>query len=279
LSRARPGEERRAAHKSGWSAGTTSPSLPIMSLAAIDDVLRELDEIVAVSRQRGSADGFFAALYRRTTAEVKRGIERGAFVDGERLARFDVLFAQRYLSAWHARERGEPTTAVWGVALGCDRAYWPVVLQHLLLGMNAHINLDLGISAAEIAPGAAIGGLQRDFDAVNGILASMVNDMQARLATIWPAMRWLDRSGGELDEAVINFSIQRARTEAWSVAQALAAMPAAAEREAYIRRVDDEMAALGRRVLRPGVKLSMKLALIRMRERGTVADKIDVLFR
>lgn len=250
-----------------------------MSLAAIDEVLRQLDEIVAVSRRRGSADGYFAALYRRTTAEVKRGIERGAFVDGERLARFDALFAERYLAAWRARERGEPTTAAWGVALGCDREYWPVVLQHLLLGMNAHINLDLGIAAAEIAPGAAIGGLQRDFDAVNAILAAMVNDMQARLAAIWPAMRWLDRSGGELDEAVINFSIQRARTEAWRVAVALAALPSAAEREAYIRRVDADMAALGRRVLRPGAKLTLKLALIRMRERGSVADKIDVLFK
>ena len=43
-----------------------------MTLESIDDVLRELDAIVAVSRERGVADGYFAALYRRTTAEELR---------------------------------------------------------------------------------------------------------------------------------------------------------------------------------------------------------------
>jgi hypothetical protein len=40
----------------------------------------------------------------------------------------------------------------------------PRVVQHVLLGMNAHINLDLGVAAAEVAPGPAIAGLRGDFD-------------------------------------------------------------------------------------------------------------------
>lgn len=249
-----------------------------MTLESIDDVLRELDAIVAVSRKRGVADGYFAALYRRTTAEVKARIERGEFEDAVRMTRLDVAFARRYLDAWHARERGEPTTAVWAVALGAGRDFWPVVLQHLLLGMNAHINLDLGIAAAEIAPGAAIGGLERDFNAINGVLADMVDDVQARLARIWPAMRWLDRAGQDVDEAVVNFSIRRARDHAWLTATTLASLSAPG-REVHIRKVDAAMAALGRRVLHPGAALALKLAVVRLRERGSVAGKIGVLFQ
>lgn len=248
-----------------------------MTLDSIDDVLRELDTIVAVSRQRGSADGYFAALYRRTTAEVKARIEKGIFADSARMTRLDIVFARRYLEAWQARERGERTSAVWSVAFGGARDFWPIVLQHLLLGMNAHINLDLGVAAAEVAPGDAISGLEGDFAAINGVLADMVDDVQARLAQIWPAMRWLDRAGSDVDEAVVNFSIRRARDHAWLTATTLARLPAVA-RDMHIRNVDAAMAALGRRVLNPGPSLAVKLAAVRLRERGSVAAKIDTLF-
>lgn len=249
-----------------------------MTLATIDDVLRELDAIVAASRERGSADGYFAALYRRTTAAVKAAIEAGEFEDGPRMVRLDVIFAERYIAAWHARQRGEPVTAVWAVAFDGGRTYWPLVLQHLLAGMNAHINLDLGIAAAVVAPGDAISGLERDFVAINAILARMVDDVQLRLARIWPGLYLLDRIGQGFDESMMNFSIRRAREHAWLTASVLARLPRIA-RDLHIRNVDAAMAALGRRLLQPGAALDVKLAAIRLRERGSVAEKIDLLYR
>ena len=59
--------------------------------------------------------------------------------------------------------------------------------------MNAHINLDLGIAAAEVAPGASIHALEQDFNLINEILCEMVDDVQDRLGKIWPAMRMIDR--------------------------------------------------------------------------------------
>lgn len=250
-----------------------------MAHPTIDGVLAELDGIIAIARQRGSADGYFAALYRRVTAEVKRQIEAGAFADGTRMAEFDIRFARRYLDAWKARERGEKTTEVWRVALGCDRAFWPLVLQHLLVGMNAHINLDLGIAAAEAAPGETIHALEADFNAINEILCNMIDDVQDRLTEVWPALRVFDRICGETDEAVANFSIRHARAHAWQLARTLAALPGEREREAHIREVDARMAALGRTVLRPGFALEVKFAWVRLQERGSVAEKIAVLLR
>jgi hypothetical protein len=46
--------------------------------------------------------------------------------------------------------------------------------------MNAHINLDLGIAAAQVAPGPALPALHTDFLCINAILASVV-------ATVVPA--------------------------------------------------------------------------------------------
>jgi hypothetical protein len=249
-----------------------------MPLLSIDDVLAELDRIIDVCRKRGTADGYFAALYRRVTAAVKDGVARGAFEDNERMARFDVLFASRYIDAWNQHERGEKPTAAWATALGCATSPTPVVLQHLLVGMNAHINLDLGIVAAEIAPGAAIGGLKNDFNAINQLLADLVNDVQDRLAAVWPIMTLIDELGGDLDESVVNFSIGRAREHAWLMAQALAAMPEEA-RAAYIQTVDTAMALLGQGVLNPGLKARAVLALVRAQEHGTVSEKLDILLK
>lgn len=248
-----------------------------MGLTTIGEVLDQLDAIVEIARERGTADGFFAALYRRVTAEVEARIGRGVFEDGERMARFDVVFASRYVEAWSAHERGRPVTESWRVAFGCRDEYWPVVLQHLLVGMNAHINLDLGIAAAEVAPGPAIHGLRKDFDLINDILCEMVDDVQTRLSRVWPALRAIDRICGDLDEAVVHFSIRRARAQAWELALALAGMAGDAERAVRIKEVDTAMACLGRRVLNPGVKLRLMLGWVRLRERGTVAEKLDVL--
>jgi hypothetical protein len=249
-----------------------------MAASSIDEVLAGLDRIIGVARERGTADGFFAALYRRVTAEVKTRIVRGEFDDAARMERLDVVFASRYVEAWHARERGEAVTESWKVALGCSRSFWPVVLQHLLLGMNAHINLDLGIAAASVAPGAAIGSLERDFARINDVLAAMTDDVQDRLGHIWPAMSWLDRFGGRIDEAVVNFSIRRARQHAWKFAAGLASMESEDARAEFVRQTDTAIAGLGRRVHIPGIKLRIVLGAIRLRERGTVAGKLGVLF-
>ena len=110
-------------------------------------------------------------MYRRVTAEVKRRIEAGEFDDGPRMERFDVLFARRYLDAWAQHERGEVPTGVWALAFAAGERWRPVVLQHLLLGMNAHINLDLGIVAAVV--GHRVG--QAGIDHVAGFVAHTVD--------------------------------------------------------------------------------------------------------
>ena len=95
--------------------------------------------------------GYFAALYRRVTVEVKGRMDKGHFVDPARMEALDAVFANRYLDAYHRYRCGEGTTRAWTYAFTASADPEPTVLQHLLMGMNAHISLDLGIAAAEVA--------------------------------------------------------------------------------------------------------------------------------
>lgn len=247
-----------------------------MQAKTLDEVLDALEALVERSSGERSAIGYFAALYRRVTSDVRDGIADGRFDDPARMERLDVVFANRYLAAVGAHRAGRPTTASWAVAFRAAGEWWPTVLQHLLLGMNAHINLDLGIAAAEVAPGAAIADLEADFRRINAILAARVDAVQTALARIWPLLRLLDLGAGDADEAVVNFSIQRARDHAWSVAGRLGRMDAGG-REAEIARLDRHVAVIGQGVRHPGWWLGTKLRLVRLGERGSVRQKIDIL--
>jgi hypothetical protein len=150
------------------------------------------------------------------------------------------------------------------------------VLQHLLLGMNAHINLDLGIACATVAPGSAIVELESDFTQINDVLAGLVQAVQDRLNRVSPLYRFVDDIAGGSDRAVVNFSIARARQEAWRFATALAST----DRSTADRRIAEQDLAVSRlamRVLRPGRIASTGLLGIRVTEKWHPSEIIEIL--
>lgn len=68
-------------------------------MQSIADVLLELDLIITRCIATNNRAGYFAALYRRMTAAVKKGIATNAFEDGERMEKLDIIFAKRYIEA------------------------------------------------------------------------------------------------------------------------------------------------------------------------------------
>ena len=206
----------------------------------IDDVVAELESIIAWCEGRGSRLGYFPALYRKVTVAVRDGLAVGRFEDAARMERLDVVFANRYLDAFDHYRRGEPITRAWAYTFRMAERAEPLILQHLLLGMNAHINLDLGVAAAEIAPGRALAALRRDFDVINGLLQERIDEVQAQLSRCSPIMPLLDYHADWVDEAIASFSLRIGRRLAWHRALMLGPLAgkALARRiESYDRRV------------------------------------------
>jgi len=244
---------------------------------AIDEVIEYLDEILQWAAAEGSRMGYFAALYRGVTDKVREGIASGLFQDGARMERFDVIFANRYLEALRIYRVGNQPTRSWLFAFESAKGTRPVVLQHLLLGINAHINLDLGVAAAEVCKGSELGALQRDFDSINDILASRVSVVRAQIARVSPLTSLLERVDPTADRAVINFSIERAREQAWTVAELLACL----HPSAWPNRIDvlDRTTTSLARLIRdpPGWVLNTGLGFIRLAERHNVRHVIEAL--
>jgi hypothetical protein len=243
---------------------------------SIEDVLVDLDAVIDRSIADGDRRGYFAVLYRKVTAKVAEGIAAGAFDDAERMERLDVIFADRYLDAIAVVDAGGRPTRSWQLTFDAGSARRHLVLQHLLVGINAHINLDLGIAAATCSPGDALPELRRDYDRINATLAAMVAAIQADLTRISPWMTLLDRFGARSQHEVVRFSITVARAGAWQFATRLAATPPA-RWDAVVDLRDHAVAEVGGRVLHPGVWVSAGLRLVGVRERRDVAANLRLL--
>ena len=241
-----------------------------------DTTVDELSTVLDRCAREGDRNGYFAAMYLAVTHTVAERTAAGAFDDGARMERFVAAFAGRYLRNVRAWEGGEPVDDSWRVAFETAARSRPVILQHLLLGMNAHINHDLGATAAALSVDGALDAVRADFDAINDVLGTLVGECQGALGEVSPWLGLADRVGGGSDETLIRFSLVAARRQAWSVATRLAPLRAEQRRTA-LHEVDEATERVGRRVAHPGAYASALLLLVRVRERAKPADVMRLL--
>jgi hypothetical protein len=197
-----------------------------MQATTIDEVLSRLDVIIDDCIRTNDRAGYFAALYHKVTDNVKDGIAAGRFEDGKRMERLDVLFANRYLAAYDQWKAGQPVTGSWKVAFDTTKKSLPLVLQHLLLGMNAHINLDLGIAAVETTKGSDLKNIHIDFDSINAVIASLTYEVIGELNRVSPLLSLMGLHATNYNSILIQFSIGNARDGAWCFAEELSAKSA-----------------------------------------------------
>jgi hypothetical protein len=247
-----------------------------MQLNNIAEVITAINVIVQECETTQNRAGYFAALYKRMTIAISEGIANGAFEDGVRMEKLDICFAERYLNAWQCYRQHQPCSASWQCAFDSTKDNHLTVIQHLILGINTHINLDLAIAAAQVCPGDAIQALEKDFNSINNIIASLVDDIQSCLEQGWLPMRVLDRLANRQEQGILNFSIGVARKTAWSNAVFLAQMNKAGQ-ENYIHQMDTMVKVLAQRIQSPGPVASLMLKAIRAAENDDVARTIRLI--
>jgi hypothetical protein len=245
-------------------------------LNSIDDVLKVLDSIISRAVVENDTLGYFAALYRQVTFEVKNGIENNFFDDGPRMEKLDVVFAKRYIDAYYSWKDNRPVTQSWKAAFSYCRRNEPIVLQHLLMGMNAHINFDLGIAAAEISRGVNIELLKNDFNKINEILSMQVNGVQKNLSVIWPMLKKILSKTGKFDNFLVDFSMEIARDGAWNFGSQLWKKPDN-EWQAFIANRDFIIADKSKIITVPSIWVKFLFWFVRLTEKGTTSEKIKHL--
>lgn len=245
-------------------------------ITSIDEVLVQLEAIIIEAEKTNSTMGYFAVLYRKVTLKVKEGIENSFFDDGPRMEKLDVIFAQRYIDAYTNWQNKTTCTDAWKYTFEHTSENRLIVLQHLLLGMNAHINLDLGIAAAQISRNTNINDLENDFNKINEILSSLVIEVENHLSKIWPLLKRILKWTNKVDDFLVDFSMELARDGAWEFAKILSAeSPETAED--LINTRDIKVAKKARIVTHPGTIAGIILRIVRFSEKGTVTDRIKML--
>lgn len=195
-----------------------------MPAQTIDEVIFRLEQIISDAITTDNRAGYFAALYHKVTCRVKEGIATGEFQNGPRMERLDVVFANRYIAAydqWTAKNKAAVSLS-WQMAFSQLQQRSVLVLQHLLLGMNAHINLDLGIAVVEIAGefNTPLQQLHQDFNSINTILAALSYEVISDLNRISPLLSLLGMHSGN-SSLLIQFALTNARDGAWCFAEDL----------------------------------------------------------
>ncbi len=248
-----------------------------MPAQTIDDIMLNLDTIVAADRSADKRIAYFACLYRHVTAAIQAGITAGnVFDDNARMEHLAVTFANRYfaaLDAWSGT--GNTPTQAWQLAFETARSPKPIVMQHLFLAMNAHINVNLGMAVAQTSPGD-LSGLHKDFDTMNNILATLVPHVEGDLEHVWPILKIIHRLAHGDEDEMLSFSMQVARVSAWDAAQKLAPLDAARQ-AVEIQQLDAAAVELGKAILHSGFPLNLLIALFHRLQEGTIPQIIDAL--
>ena len=249
-----------------------------MPPTTITEVIEQLNTIVVNAAATNNRAGYFAALYKKVTVAVHNKIKAGYFDDNERMEKLDIVFANRYLEAYQNYTQQVSCTACWQTAFDTCNNWRPMVMHHLLTGMNAHIGLDLGIAAAVVSQGDSIENIHNDFNKINTVLCELINEVKTCLYSMWPLSKLISKLNmGKFENDMAGFSMNIARDAAWQVALQYAAFTSAETQANYIASRDKEVAGFTNQLLNPGAFVYTVTGIFRLFEFGTVAGKIKKL--
>ena len=246
-------------------------------VTTIDGVIAELEEIIQWCLVQKSRIGYFATLYQRMTVAVKQAIIANEFQDAKRMEQLDIIFASRYFEALNCYLNHQNCSRAWQTTFKATENSDLIVLQHLLLGINTHINLDLAIAAADCCPRDTIYDLQTDFIKINDIIEAESQLVQNSLTNMWPPLKLFADISNHREKAVLNFSIETARKCSWANAIVLANITEN-EKSGHISAIDSMVVDVSEQIISPGAWMEFLLKPVRMMENPDV-DKLIVMLK
>ena len=174
----------------------------------------------------GDRRAIFASVYTLTTLRMAESIDSGAYVNITWMKSYQTEFANHYRTALRAYVLGNKNQVpnAWLKAFDSAAGGQTLIIQDVLLGMNAHINFDLpfAIEAVKISPNTSSRYL--DHKRVNDVLAEVGDEIIGALGSLYGSnYAALDNALGPLDELLFATGMSTARQNAWNNAVLLTA--------------------------------------------------------
>src|SRR6476620_2244806 len=185
----------------------------------IGDVVSAMDARLLRMPPERTAQRLFLETYRRTTQAVGKAMEDAQFEDPGWVERWDVVFADLYLSALDLDLAGDSRVPrPWRLAFDAPASL--PALRHVLLGINAHINYDLPqallavISDDDFADPVLVARRARDHEQIDGVLSGRVAEEDSELGAV-SARSALDRVLQPLNRLSSKRFLREARQKVW----------------------------------------------------------------
>jgi hypothetical protein len=209
-------------------------------------MLHQIKQWEAVQDRRS----IFLSCYSTMTRNVLQGIADHRFIDPGWVARLVDRFADYYFQPLYRYDQGETQVPlVWRRVHDASTRRSLHVLQHLMLGVNAHINYDLVITLAELLQGewdSLPEDRQQDRFSdhckINQIIAETIDEVQDRIVV---RMDWrmdiVDKLLGRLDEKLCSGLITYWRAEVWENALQLLRLNDDTGRREFLNRLENKV--------------------------------------
>lgn len=213
-------------HESQWPSDPSPPDQDLLDIVerpftSVPDAHERLTELRDRLRDAADRRAIFLTIYSRMTRAVNEAIEEGHFADASWMRRYTITFANYYRRAFQDFERAayDAVPEPWMIAFVTATESQGLAVQDAFLGINAHINYDLGLTLYDVGIDSDRQQKRADHQAINGILASIIDAQQEALAKLYaPGLETIDETFGRFDEQLTLFSLEQGRAQAWRFA-------------------------------------------------------------
>jgi hypothetical protein len=234
---------------------------------SLGDVVDGFAELERGFLARHDRRAIFLTLYGVVSTEMHARVANGSFADATWVERYAVAFANLYREALEAYDAGrrDAVPDAWRLCFDAAASGAGLVLQDVLLGVNAHVTHDLAFALDRVSIEPDREARRRDHDRVNGVLSAVTDRATQRLASLYaPGLATLDDAAGELDEVLGRLSLTVARDRAWESACDLADARGSIGRGLATARLSARSAVLAKLLLAPSKSPAVMAACRRL---------------
>jgi hypothetical protein len=196
---------------------------------ATDPIAAVVARMQAIATELPPTDGVaqFNHLYLEETLAVDAATGSGSFEDPAFIAALDVTFAGLYFAAFDASAAGQPPPRSWAPLFAARSDARIAPIQFALAGMNAHINHDLPLALVSTFQARGVELTRsspqfRDYLKINNTIAA--TEARVKQEFLTGLVGVANEVLGHIDDVIAMWSIDEARSAAWTNAEALWAL-------------------------------------------------------